>query len=88
MQWKRFTRLLGGATGAVWLLCSSGIIFIGDEEDTSWFFARMALVAMLIGATGVSVWLFFVARREIVNLETLAMEIRLAEQEKNQVKKR
>ena len=26
-QWKRFRNLIWGATGAIWLICSSGILF-------------------------------------------------------------
>ena len=88
LQWKRFQRLLGGATGMVWLLCCSGIIFIGGEEDTEWFLARMSLVAMLVAATGVSLWLFIVAWRELKSLEALAMDLRQAEREQQRKKKK
>ena len=88
MQWKRFQRLLGGATGVVWMLCCSGIIFIGGEEDTQWFLARMALVVMLVAATGVSLWLFIVAWRERKSLEALAVDLRVAERNEQRKKKK
>ena len=88
MQWKRFRHLLGGATGIVWLLCCSGIIFIGGEEDTSWFLSRMSLVVMLVASSGVSLWLFIVAWRELRSLEAMAMELREAEREEQRKKKK
>ena len=75
VQWKRFRRLLGGATGLVWLMTSAGVIFIGGEEESEWFYARMALMFMLVASTGVSMWLFLAARRELKSLDRLAEEM-------------
>ena len=75
VQWRRFRRLLGGATGLVWLMTSAGVIFIGGEEESQWFYARMALMFMLVASTGVSMWLFLAARRELKSLDRLAEEL-------------
>ena len=77
LQWKRFRRMLGGALGLVWLLCCSGIVFIGAEDDNEWFAARMALLAMLVASSGVTVWLFIVAQRELRSLRVMADTLRL-----------
>jgi len=77
VQWKRFRRVLGGATGVVWLMCCSGIILLGDEEEIQWFWARMSLLFMLASSTGVSIWLFYTAWREMRELRGLAAEVRL-----------
>ena len=79
VQWKRFRRMLGGATGMIWLLCSSGVIFIGGEEEHQWFYARMALLCMLIASTVVSIWLFVAARRELKELDRVAVEMQAEE---------
>ena len=81
LQWKRFKRLLGGATVMVWLLCSSGIIFLPVEEteEVSWFWARIALLVCLVLSTVAGLWLFISARREIKKLERLGAEMRLEE---------
>ena len=85
-QWKRFRRLLGGATGFVWLLCCSGVIFIGGEEETEWLMARMALAITADLSTGVSIWLFIVSHRELKKLSDIAVEMR-AEQDAQGKKK-
>ena len=89
-QWKRFRRLLGGATGIVWLLCCGGVIFIGGGEEeaaSEWFLTRVAFVVMFIAATGVSIWLFISAWRELRRLEREAQEIRQARGPKQRGKK-
>ena len=87
-QWKRFRRLLSGATGIVWLLCCSGIVFIGGDDVTEWFVTRMAFVVMLVASTAVSIWLFIVACRELGRLEGEAKEMRQARGRKQRGKKR
>ena len=76
-QWKRFRRLIWGATGAVWLLCSSGILLLGEED----FLVRMALLAMFALSTFAAIYLLLVARRESKKLERLAIETRARLQE-------
>jgi len=79
-QWKRFRRLIWGATGAtgaVWLLCSSGILLLGEEN----FLVRMALLAMFALSTFAAIYLLLVARRESKKLERLAIETRARLQE-------
>ena len=64
LQWKRFKRLLGGATGMVWLLFSSGVLFLPEEEEgETWFWARISLLVCLFISTVVSLWLYIAARR-------------------------
>ena len=78
-QWKRFRRLLGGATGVVWLLCCCGVIFIGGGEEgdvSEWFVTRIAFVVMFIASTGVSSWLFIAAFKELRRLDGEAVEMR------------
>lgn len=79
VQWKRFRRVLGGATGVVWLMCCSGIILLGGDEELQWFHARMALLLMLVVSTAVSLWLFVAAWREMRRLDALAAEVRIEE---------
>ena len=82
LQWKRFKRLLGGATGLVWLLFSSGVLFLPEEEDgETWFWARISLLVCLVLSTIVSVWLFFAARREIKRLEGVSADMRIEQAE-------
>jgi bacteriorhodopsin len=76
-QWKRFRRLIWGATSAVWLLCSSGILLLGEED----FLVRMALLAMFALSTFAAIYLLLVARRESKKLERLAIETRARLQE-------
>ena len=72
LQWKRFRNLLWGGTGAVWLLCCSGILLV----DEKLFVVRIALLIMLAVSTGLGAWLFWAARREIKLLERKAIEAR------------
>lgn len=92
VQWKVFRRILFGATGFVWLLCSSGIILLKDDEQFQWFYARMSLLLMLVVSTGVSLWLFAVAWRELRHLKKMATELQLeqlrAAQEKQEASRR
>ena len=87
-QWGRFRRLLSGATVIIWLLCCSGIVFIGGDDDTEWLVTRMALVIMLLAATGVSIWLFVVACKELGRLEIEAKKMRRARSRKQRGVKR
>ena len=86
LQWERFKRVLRGTTVLVWLMCSGGVIFIGAEEENQWFYARMALVLMLVASTGVSAWLLLLARRELKGLDQMAEEVR--QQEKTETPKK
>jgi len=88
VQWKRFRRVLRVTTVLVWLMCSGGIIFIGAEEENQWFYARMALVLMLIVSTGVSVWLLLLARRELKGLDQMAEDVRQQEETEPRKKKK
>ena len=76
-QWKRFRRLVWGATGAVWLLCSSGILLLGEED----FLVRMALLAMFLLSTPAAAYLIIVSRRESKTLDRLAIEMRARQHE-------
>jgi hypothetical protein len=90
-QWRRFRRLLSGALGVVWLLCTSGILYLPTEEDpTQWYYARMALLAMLAASTLVTLWLWARATREIRHLSQRATEARLeaARREREERRKR
>ena len=51
-QWRRFRRLLIGAITAVWIMCTSGVLYLRSEdpEVDPWFFSRMALLIMLVTA--------------------------------------
>ena len=84
LQWKRFRRLLWGATGGVWVLCGSGILLAGEED----FLVRIALLAMLITSTGLSLYLFWSARRETKELERKAIEIRAVMTQEKQARTR
>ena len=92
VQWRIFRRILLGATGVVWLLCSSGIVLLRDDEQYQWFYVRMALLVMLAASTVVSLWLFVVAWRELRHLKHVGTEIQLeqlrAQHEKRQAKRR
>ncbi len=80
LQWKRFRRLLGGATGMFWLLCSNGVLFLPEEEDgETWFWARISLLVCLFCSTIVSLWLYIAARREIKRLERVSADMRIEE---------
>lgn len=78
-QWQRFRRLLLGAIGLVWALCTSGILVLNSEDPAQWFYTRWALLGLLTVATLVAVWLFAHATREIRSLGRLAVEARLEE---------
>ena len=87
VQWKRFRRVLKGTTVLIWLMCSGGVIFIGAEEDNQWFYARMALLVMLVASTGVSIWLLLLARRELKGLDQIAQELPQSEETGKRKKK-
>ncbi len=77
-QWRRFRHVLVGTLSAVVILCASGLLLLHDEENPEAFFwARMALMFALVAATGVALWLWFKAGREIRNLSELASEARI-----------
>ena len=84
LQWKRFRHLLWGATGAVWLVCCSGIILA--EEDQ--LLVRAALLLMLVASTVCSIRLLFTIRRETKALERRAIELRVALMREKQAKMR
>jgi len=88
VQWKRFQRVLGGATGVVWLMCCSGIILMGNQEEVQWFWARMSLLFMLASSTAVSLWLFYTAWREMRRLKALAADLRVAQLQAEREKKK
>jgi hypothetical protein len=83
-QWRRFRQLLWGATGAVWLLCCTGIILANEEQ----LLVRLALLLMLLLSSIYAIRLWLDARREIKGLERQAIELRVAmnEQKKGQSK--
>ena len=76
-QWRRFRRLVLGATGAIWVLCCSGVLLLPQEE----LIPRIALLLMLLSCTGVSIYLILVARREIKDLQRQTIEVRVRELE-------
>lgn len=79
-QWRRFRRLLLGAFGVVWVLCSSGLLLLRSEEDPPpWFYTRLAMMFMLVAASLFTVWLWSRASREIRSLGQQATEARLEE---------
>ena len=72
--------MLGGATGMFWLLCSSGVLFLPEEEDgETWFWTRVSLLVCLFVSTIVSLWLYIAARREIKRLDRVSADIRIEE---------
>lgn len=83
-QWRRFRQLLWGATGAVWLLCCSGILLASEEQ----LLIRLALLLMLLLSSIYAIRLWLGARGEIKELERQAIELRVAmnEQKKGQSK--
>lgn len=89
-QWRRFRRLLIGAVTAVWIMCTSGVLYLrsDDPEVDPWFFSRMALLIMLVTASLVTVWLFARASREISQLGHEATELRLAQIRKDREERR
>jgi len=74
LQWKHFRRLLWGATGAVWLVCGSGILLTGEDQ----LLVRAALLLMFAASTACSIRLLLTVRRETKALERRAIEIRAA----------
>ena len=74
-QWRRFRRLVLGATGAIWVLCCSGVLLLPPED----LIPRIALLLMLLSCTGVSIYLMFVTRREIKDLGRQVIEARAQE---------
>ena len=74
LQWKRFRRLLWGATGAIWLVCCGGVLLAGDDQ----LLVRAALLLMLVASTACSIRLLLTARRETKALERRAIEMRAA----------
>jgi hypothetical protein len=76
-QWRRFRRLVLGATGAIWVLCCSGVLLLPAED----LIPRIALLLMLLSCTGVSIYLMLVARREIKDLGRQVIEARAKELE-------
>ena len=75
LQWRRFRRLVVGATGAIWVICCSGILLLTDVD----LVIRLALLAMLVLCTIVCLYLVIVARREIKRLQRQASELRSQE---------
>jgi len=74
-QWKRFRQILFGSTGAAWLVCCAGIIWLGQEQ----FLLLLSLVFMLFVVTGLFIYLLIVIRRELKALERDALELRAAQ---------
>lgn len=89
-QWRTFRRILIGGITAVWVMCTTGIVFLrsDDPEVEQWFYARMALLFMLGAASLVTVWLFARATREISQLGREATEMRLTQIRKDREEKR
>ena len=77
LQWKRFKRMVWGATGTVWILCCSGVLLLPEED----FIVRIALLVMLVLCTIVSVYLLLVVRREVKELNRLTIETRAIQQQ-------
>jgi cytochrome b subunit of formate dehydrogenase len=73
-QWKRFRRILWGCSGAAWLFCCAGILFVGQKQLP----ILIALAFMFLIVTGVFIYFFYVSRRESKNLERQAIAIRTA----------
>ena len=60
----------------MWTVCSSGILLLNDED----FIVRMALLAMFVLCTPLSLYLYLTTRKETRNLDREAAEMRLQEQ--------
>ena len=71
-QWRRFRRLVLATTGAIWVLCCSGVLILSEED----LIPRIALLLMLLVCTGVAIYLVLVARREIKDLGRQTIETR------------
>lgn len=77
-QWRRFRHLLIGALLGVWIVCTTGLLWLRAGDDPAeWFYARLALLFLLGASSLAAVWLFVLATREIRNLGELAAEARL-----------
>mgnify|MGYP001447686057 CR=1 FL=1 len=93
-QWRRFRHILAGALSAVPILCASGLLLLLEDEENprAWVYARLTLLVMLIASTGVALWLWYQASREIRDLSQRVGEARLeaarARQEKDKKKGR
>lgn len=77
-QWRRFRWLLWGATALLWPLCLSGIAFL-DADATA---VRLALLGLLLGATGLCLYYTFESRRQLkklLRLEKTAVARRAAQ---------
>ena len=75
-QWKRFRRMVWLATGAIWMVCCSGILLLSLED----LIVRLALLLMLVLCTVTALVLLIIARRERKRLDRLTIEIRAAQQ--------
>ncbi len=75
-QWRRYQKLIGIGTIGLWTVCSSGILLLNDED----FIVRMALLAMFVLCTPLSLYLYLTTRKETRNLDREAAEMRLQEQ--------
>ena len=75
-QWKRFRRLVWLATGAIWVVCCSGLLLLTLED----LIVRLSLLVMLALCTVTAIFLLVVARRERKRLDRLAIELRAAQQ--------
>ena len=81
-QWRIFRRFLIAALAGVLVVCASGLAFLhgsGEEGDPDWFYARAALMLLLVTATLMTLWLYFKASREIRDLGRLAAAARIEE---------
>ena len=81
-QWRRYRRLIGIATIGLWIVCSSGILLLDDED----FIVRMALLAMFVLCPPLSLYLYLVTRKETRNLDQEAARLRLKEQTETHTK--
>ena len=75
-QWRRYQRLVGIGTIGLWMVCSTGILLLDDQD----FIVRMALLAMFVLCTPLSLYLYWASRKETRNLDREATEMRLQEQ--------
>ena len=75
-QWRHYQRLIGIGTIGLWIVCSTGILLLDDED----FIVRMALLAMFVLCTPLSLYLYWSTRKETRNLDREVQEMRLQEQ--------
>ena len=75
-QWKRFRRMVWLATGAIWVVCCSGILLLPLDD----LVVRLSLLLMLVLCTTTAIVLLVIARRERKRLDRLAIEVRAAQQ--------